>query len=420
MTPNDFSSLRYGLFVHFGLYSVLGRGEWAMNREQISPIEYSKLAQDFNPTAFDADAICDLAVRSGMRYIVFTTMHHDGFRLYETELSDFNSVKSCGRDFTAEMIAAARKRGLKIGLYHSLNNWMDSPDAVDALENPDARETFLENTFARIREVVTRYNPIDVLWYDGWWPFEANGWRASEMNAMVRAIQPHILFNGRNGLAGDFSTPEGHLAAPKPWRAWEACLTLNNNWGFHSADHDWKSAWQIVEMLATCAQGKGNLLLNIGPRGDGSVPEESVRLLEQSGDWLARHSEAIFETDDFSFDLNEKGKSRGDWCHIGPMTVRGNNLYLLARRWTGETLTLCGLECEVKNVEIVGRDEPFSFVQSDGKIVVSGLPELAPDELCTVLRFTCDRAPTMYLCGGMRVPQVSHPHYDPCESDMLR
>ena len=165
-----FGAARYGLFVHYGLYSGLGRGEWAFNREQVPRAEYRRLAQSFAPTAFDAGAICDLAVRAGMRYIVFTTMHHDGFRLYQTTLSDFNSVRACGRDLTAEMVAAAQARGLKIGLYHSLNNWMDEPDGAAALENAADYRSFIAATHTRIRELVTRYNPVDVLWYDGWWP----------------------------------------------------------------------------------------------------------------------------------------------------------------------------------------------------------------------------------------------------------
>ena len=197
----------------------------------------------------------------------------DGFRLYDTQLSNFKSK----RDLTAEIIAACRKRGLRIALYHSLNNWMDKPDSVDALEDKAAYEKFIANTFVRIRELVTKYNPIDTLWYDGWWPFNAEGWRGEEMNAMVRAIQPHILFNGRNGLPGDFGTPEGHVTAPTPWRPWEACITHNNSWCFHAGDHDWKRPGDLVDMLAKVAVGKGNLLFNIGPRGDGSIPEEIGR-----------------------------------------------------------------------------------------------------------------------------------------------
>jgi len=409
-----FTQARYGMFVHYGLFSLLGRGEWALNRERIPIDEYRKLNDRFAADRFDAGAICDLAVRAGMRYIVFGTMHHDGFRLYDTKLSGFKSR----RDLTDEMIEAARGRGLRIGLYHSLNNWTDQPDAVAALEDRNAYETFIRNTHERIRELVTRYKPIDVLWYDGWWPFNAEGWRATEMNAMVRAIQPHILFNGRNGLPGDFATPEQHLTAPHPWRPWEAAITLNNSWGFHEGDHEWKTPQQIVDMLATCATGRGNLLLNIGPRGEGSVPEASTRVLEAVGDWLKRCGECVFDTDLFTVDLREKGDHRADWNHHGPVTARGNSLYWLVRRWCGQTATLAGIQCRVRAVTLLGKNQTLPFTQQDDVVMLTNLPPQPPDPVCPVIRFDCDRPPRLYLCGGMRTPRVAHPHYDPCPSDL--
>jgi alpha-L-fucosidase len=417
MSPNIdwFVHARYGMFIHFGVYSLLERGEWVLNREQIPLAEYRQWAAQFNPTRFDAEAICDLAVRAGMRYLILTTMHCDGYRLYPSQLTDF----CCRRDLVGEIVTAARRRDLRVGLYHSLTTWTDRPDAVDALEDKQAYERFIHATFERIRELVTRYNPIDVLWYDGWWPFDAAGWRSEQMNAMVRAIQPHILFNGRNGLSGDFATPEQHITAPNPWRPWEANFTLNNNWGYHRGDHDSKTPWQVLEMLATVARKRGNLLLNIGPRGDGSIPEESVHILETVGDWLRRHSECIFDTDAFTYDMYERGEHRGDWNHFGPMTVRGNNLYLLARRWPGETLAIAGWQCQVRGVKLLSPRQPLSFRQQDGCVRVGGLPAAPPDPLCPVLCFECDRPPALYLTAGMRIPRVPHPHYDPCPSNCL-
>ena len=187
-----------------------------------------EIAKTFNPVNFNAEEICQLAVDAGMKYIVFVTMHHDGFRMYDTALSDYNSMHYCGRDFVREIVDSARKHGLKIVLYHSLNNWHDRPDAVDALENQESYRQFIDNTFARLKELVTRFDPIDVLWYDGWWPFNSEGWQAERMNAELRAIQPHLLFNGRNGLSGDFGTPEQHLSSPVPWRPWEARKKKND------------------------------------------------------------------------------------------------------------------------------------------------------------------------------------------------
>jgi len=320
-----FPNARYGLFIHYGLYSLLGRGEWVWNREQIPLADYRALVGQFTATQFDAEAVADFAVRCGMRYVVFTTMHHEGFRLYETGLSDFRS----SRDLTGELVAACRKRGLRIGLYHSLNNWMDQPDAVAALEDKAAYDVFIRHTFARVRELVTRYNPIDVLWYDGWWPFNAAGWR-----------------------------------------------------------------------------------------GDGSIPEPAVKILETVGRWLQTHGECIFGTDRFTFDLREKGDHRGDWSHQGPFTVRGHNLYWLVRRWCGTELTLGGLECQVRAATVLSTGQPVTFRQTAGRVQLTGLPDQPPDALCPVIRLECDRPPALYLTGGLRVPRVPHPHYDPCPSDI--
>ncbi|OGV53115.1 MAG: hypothetical protein A2017_04555 [Lentisphaerae bacterium GWF2_44_16] len=414
-----FVNARFGLFVHYGLYSLIGRGEWAMNRERISSGEYRKLAEKFTAEKFDADAVCSLAAENGMKYITFTTMHHDGFRLYDTELSDFNSMKSpAKRDLVAEIVAAARKKGLKVALYHSLNNWTDKPDGADAIDNPADYEKFIRSTHTRIKELVTRFNPIDVLWYDGWWPFHADGWQATAMNDMVKEIQPHIIFNGRNGLPGDFSTPEGHMSAPSPWRPWEACMTLNNHWGYHHGDHEWKSPAEVIGLLAKAASGKGNLLINIGPRGDGSIPEESVNILNQTGKWLKKYGECVNDTDIFAFDLQERGEHRGDWSHNGIFTAKGNFLYHLIRYWPGAELILSGLQCKVLKAVLLGeKNQDLPFTQKDDKLTITELPERAPG-LCPVIRLECDSKPALYLTGGMRVPEKAHPNYDPCSSDI--
>lgn len=413
-----FVRARYGLFVHYGLYSMLERGEWVRNRERLDRAAMEALAARFDPAAFDAEAICDLAVAGGMRYVNLTTMHHDGFRLYETALSGFNSMRACGRDLVSEMVAAARRRGLRIALYHSLNNWHERPDAADALESASAREEFIAATFARLRELLTRFNPVDVIWYDGWWPFNAEGWQADAMNDMVRSFQPHILCNGRNGLPGDFGTPEGHMTAPAPWRPWEACLTLNDHWGYHRGDRNWKRPEAVAALLASAAAGKGNFLLNIGPRGDGSVPDASAEIISRVGDWLRRCGESIFDTDRFTCGLTSREGHNGDWSHNGPFTLKGRTLYQLVRYWPGSRLTVAGLNTRVNRVSLLGAAERCRFSQDGGRVVVTGLPEDPPDPVCPVLRLECEAVPEMRLGGGMRVPLAPHPPYDPCPSDI--
>ena len=415
----SFVEARYGLFIHFGLYSLLGRGEWVMNREELQTDDLRALADRFNPTAFDAEAIADLAVAGGMKYLVFTTMHHEGFRMYHSELTDFCSTKTAAqRDFVAEIIAAAKKRGLMIGLYHSLNNWFDQPDAVSAWEDRSAYETFIQATHQRIRELVVRYPDIDILWYDGWWPFDARGWRSEAMNAMVREIQPHILFNGRNCLPGDFATPEQHLSAPTPWRPWEACVTLNDNWGFHAGDQHWKSPLDVIRMLIRIAQAQGNLLLNIGPDGLGNVPEESRQIIHKVGQWLKINGECIFNTERWSFDPQHRGDHRGDWSNHGSFTVRGNSLYFIATSRPVDRLVFTGLEMNVNEVTLLGHGS-ISFNQAGSRIEIplESLPCPSKDSP-QVFRFDCDCPPSIYKTGGTRIPAIDHPRYDPAPSDI--
>jgi alpha-L-fucosidase len=416
MKTDWFTEARYGLFIHYGLYSLLGRGEWVMNRELIPRDEYRSLSRRFKADAFDAAAICDLAVAAGMRYVVLTTMHHDGFRLYRSKLSDFSTWTSCGRDLVAELVAAARKRGLRVGLYHSLNNWMDQPDSVDALEDRGAYERFIAATHARCVELAELF-PMDVFWYDGWWPFNGEGWKAAELDAKIRALQPAVLFNPRNGLPGDFCTPEGHMGAPQPWRPWEGCLSVNNSWGFTAGDRDWKSPAQLVSLLASAAAGRGNLLLNVGPRGDGSFPPEAVERLKAVGAWLKTNSAAIFGTTHlFSFDLQTRGEHRGDWNGLGPCTIKNNDLFQFLRNYPGRDCVLGGIETRVLQAELLGHG-PVPLEQRDGRVVVR-LPELPPDPICPVLRLGCADVPSVYQTGGYRIPRVAHPHYDPCPSEL--
>ena len=413
-----FVDARYGMFVHFGLYSMLGRGEWVMNRERIAPEEYRKLADKFNPEKFNADEICQLAVDGGMKYIVFTTMHHEGFRMYDSSLTDFCSAKTKSkRDFVAEIITAARKRGLKIGLYHSLNNWYDKPDAVEALEDKDKYETFIKNTFARIKELLEKYKPIDILWYDGWWPFDAKGWKAEEMNEMARSVQGNIIFNGRNCLPGDFATPEQHLTAPSPWRPWEACITLNDHWGYYPGDNNWKSPIEIIKTLLACAKGKGNLLLNIGPDGYGAVPEKSVEIIKKVGQWMKNGGSEAIAADEampLSPTIRQTG-DRGDWDSNATFTAAGKNLFATFLYSPQKEWIITGLECKVLSVSKQGKAMEFSNEGDHLKVI---LPDGFEKEFCPVLRIECDKAPSIYRTGGMRLPKVKHPRYDPIQPDI--
>jgi alpha-L-fucosidase len=417
--PSWFRDARYGLFIHYGLFSLLERGEWAMNKEQIPLSEYRKLMTRFTAEKFDADALIRRARDWGMRYATMVTKHQEGFCLYNSSVTDFNSVKSAAkRDLVAEFVAACRKYGLKISLYHSLDDWQLVPNAVDALERPlECHEKFITQVHAEIRDIMSNYGPIDVMWYDGWWPFDGDGWRSRELHEMVRKLQPHILMNGRAAIPGDFATPENQVLPAD--RMWEACMCHNNNWGYHAGDHNWKQPREIAQMLARTAAYQGNLLLNVGPRGDGSVPEEAGRILDRVGEWMKVNGEAIYGSDRFVMDLRKRGDARADWSQHGSYTAKGNAFFLHASSWPGSRLVITGVECQVEDVAILGKQGTLPFAQDGKRLTVTGLPETVDPTLPTVIRFRTKDAPCIYRTGGHYDPRVPHCRYDPVESEVL-
>ena len=260
---------RFGMFIHWGLYSVIGQHEWAMEVEGIPVAQYQLLAKHFTPKPHAAREWAKLAKRAGQKYMVMTTKHHEGFCNFETKLTNYCAPKqACGRDLVAEFVEAARAEGLRVGFYYSLMDW-HHPDGARCLTDEAARVRFVEYTHGLIRELMTQYGKIDVLWYDVDWPLSAEQWESEKMNKMVFQLQPDIIVNNRNGLPGDFTTPEQEINPAKAGRAWETCMTMNESWGYQKADNDWKSPETIVRNLAVCAHDAGNYLLNIGPKPDG-------------------------------------------------------------------------------------------------------------------------------------------------------
>ena len=414
-----FKEARYGMMIHFGLYSILGRGEWVMNREGIPAEEYAKLADQFTAENFDANELIRRAKDWGMRYIVFVTKHHDGFCLYDSRLTDFTTVKTaCGRDLVAEVVAACRKYGLRIALYHSLNDWKTSPDAVDALERPEeCYQPFIDYVHGQIREIMTNYGKIDVMWYDGWWPFDGEGWQGEKLNAMVRELQPGILVNGRCGIKGDFASPEKHITSFR--EPWEACIPMCDNWSYHPGDNNWISPKNLAEMLRKCASGCGNLLLNVAPKADGSIPEEAAKRLDQLGAWLKQNAEAIYNTQRFEWYLRERGDGRSELNNSGSFTASGNNFYWHIRSWPGSTLCMAGVKCTVTEVTDLSTGKSHPFKQHNDRVSVEGFPEMIDVQMPIVIRFRTKEKPMLYLCGGNRIPKVPHCHYDPVPGDML-
>jgi alpha-L-fucosidase len=248
------------MFIHWGFYSVYGHHEWAMEEEGIPMAEYEQLARQFKPKPNAARAWAKLAKQAGQKYMVMTTKHHEGFCNWDTKLTNYCAPQhGPGRDLVAEFVEAARAEGLRVGFYYSLMDW-HHPDGARCATNEAARQRFVEYTHGLVRELMTNYGKIDVLWYDVDWPLDAKAWESEKMNAMVFKLQPDIIVNDRNGLPGDFSTPEQHITSSKEGRAWESCMTMNDSWGYQRVDDDWKSAKTLVRNVIRCAQGGGNYL----------------------------------------------------------------------------------------------------------------------------------------------------------------
>ena len=374
---------KFGMFIHWGLYSVLGRHEWVMENEGIPVREYERLAQRFVPRPHAARDWARLARRAGQKYMVMTTKHHEGFCLFGSKLTSYCAPQqACGRDLVKEYVEAARGEGLRVGFYHSLMDW-HHPDGARCATDEAARRRFVDYVHGQIRELLTGYGKIDILWYDVAWPLDAAGWESEKMNQMVFGIQPDIIVNNRNRLAGDFSTPEQRIEGDKAGRAWEACMTMNNSWGYQVTDDDWKTPKTVVRNLITCARDGGNYLLNIGPRGDGSIPEESVRILETVGKWMERNGPAIYGTE----------PCRPRRSNYASFTRQGNTLYVNVHFWPGDTVIVAGLETKVVSARLLAGGQKVNFEQDRFRVRFTGLPKVAPDHPVTVIAAECEAEP---------------------------
>ncbi len=324
-----FQDARFGMFIHFGPYAEAGRGEWVRSDERLGNEAYQEYVERFTPDAFDADKIAALAAEAGMKYAVMTAKHHDGFCMFDSELTDYRSVRYTGRDYVREFLDACRRKGLRAGLYYSLLDWhhpeypaygdpyhpcRDDPSYAGRTYDFDR---YLDYMHGQIRELCTKYGRIDILWTDFSYPGKrADAWRGEELVRMVRSLQPHIILNNRleasgegfgslleekpDITSGDFVSPE-QIIPPGGIRnkngepvCWEACVTMNGHWGYCRGDEWFKPADMLVRKLVECVSKGGNLLLNIGPDEKGNVPEEEERILREIGKWMRVNGESVY------------------------------------------------------------------------------------------------------------------------------
>jgi alpha-L-fucosidase len=375
---------RFGMFIHWGLYSVLGRHEWVMENEGIPVSEYEKLARQFHPKPNAARAWAALAKQAGMKYMVMTTKHHEGFCNFNTQTTDYCAPKQGpGRDLVKEYVDAARAEGMHVGFYYSLMDW-HHPDGARCATDEASRRRFVDYIHTHIRELMTNYGKVDVLWYDVSWPLDVKGWESEKMNKMVFDLQPDIIVNNRNKLPGDFATPEQRITAETGGRAWESCMTLNDSWGYQAADDNWKSSRTVIRNLITCCRDTGNYLLNIGPKPDGSIPEESVRILQDVGRWMERNGETVRQSEVCQVRRN----------NYASFTRKGSTLYMHVHYWPGEVADFSGMPQQVKSARLHATGQPLKFEQDKFRVRILGLPPQAPDHPITTITLECDGEPT--------------------------
>lgn len=379
-----FLEARFGIFIHWGLYSLLSRAEWVMYLERIPRGEYARLAGEFRAEGFDAEAWAETARLAGAKYMVFTSRHHDGFSLFDTKHSDFKSTNTpAGRDFVAEYVEACRRAGLKVGLYYSLLDWRWGAYWRGPQRDPEGWAEFLDYVHGQVEELCTNYGRIHVLWFDGAWPYKPEDWKAQELLEKVRELQPQALVNNRTGLPGDFETPEQHV----PWwsppkRPWETCMTMNDSWGYFESDRNWKTPRQVIATLVTVVSLGGNLLLNVGPRGDGSFPPEAIELLSHMGRWMRASGESIYGASGAPFTTT-----------VGPITAKGDKAYVHALRWPGRRITVAGVGNTVSGAYILATGEEVRVKQEGDRVFLEGLPLLPPDPYDTVIVLELDGSP---------------------------
>jgi alpha-L-fucosidase len=317
MVPDWFLDAKLGIFIHWGIYSSGHWLEsWPIFRNEVPYDTYMAEAKNFTASRYDPEAWADLFAEAGAKYVVLTTKHHDGFALWDTKVSALNAKDGspAGRDLIGPYCSALRKRGLKVGLYFSHLDW-SHPDYATILpqkpqphdhganhknrfaypqgaEEPERWERFLEFHRAQLKELCTRFSP-DLLWFDGDWERDPEQWRFKELREQLKAWVPGVILNSRMGGYGDYATPEQAIPITPPKGAWEFNVTLNDNWGYVIKDTNFKTARQCIRMLADCAGMGGNIMLDVGPKADGTILPEQGNVLKELGRWVHAHGEAL-------------------------------------------------------------------------------------------------------------------------------
>jgi len=413
-----FREARFGMFIHWGLYAVPagewngkavdGIGEWIMNNGHIPVAEYEKLADRFNPVKFNAAAWVQAAKNAGIRYIVITSKHHDGFSMFDSRVSDYTIVKSTPfqRDPMKELAAACKEAGIRFCFYHSIMDWhhpdaqrIGYPNYNDAPSNPYFPRYVQYYLKPQLKELLTNYGPLGILWFDGEWIGDWKAEMGKDLYAWCRSLQPGLIINNRVGKArnsmqgmdkgegavGDYGTPEQEIPATGfgPGADWESCMTMNDTWGYKRNDNNWKSTATIIHMLIDCASKGGNFLLNVGPTAEGELPGPSLERLAEAGKWMNVNHDAIYGTTASPFKSLDCGK-----C-----TQKPGKLYLLIEKWPSDGKVLVPAKNKVTRAYLLAEPTKSLEAIATGSGTQLSVPTAAPDPLATVVVAEISEAP---------------------------
>jgi alpha-L-fucosidase len=405
-----FADAKLGIFIHWGIYSVNGIDEsWSFYNKKISYENYMKQLKGFTASKYDPQAWADLIKESGARYAVITTKHHDGVALWPTKQDHFSVAKNtpAKRDVLQPFYAALDKDGIKRGAYFSLIDWSykdypgftkDSAKYKIAAE-PARWQRFQKFFQSQIDEINHAYKP-DLWWFDGDWEHSAEEWQAEKVRNEILSVNPNAIINGRLQGYGDYETPEQNFPVSRPkFNWWELCMTTNNNWGYHPDDTNYKTPFEVISIFVDAVSNGGNLLLDIGPKEDGTIPKEQVNILKELGKWNKKNGEAIFGT--------IPALPQGHF--YGPSTLSKDStiLYLFLPQQNAGNIMIKGLSNKIKDVQIVGTSQhlqskivgKISWSPVPGLVFIN-VPEKYKDTYMTVLKLQLDSPLKLYRGQG--------------------
>ncbi len=408
---------RYGMFIHWGIYSVPagtykgkeipGIGEWIMNRAKIPVKEYAQYAENFNPVNFDADTWVKLAKEAGMKYIIITSKHHDGFAMFRSKASSYNIYDATPfkRDPLKELSKACKKYNMPLGFYYSqAQDWHHAGGSAsgghwDSLQNGDMDKYIEEIAIPQVRELLSNYGKVSVLWWDT--PVDMTKERAERYLPLLD-LQPGIIYNNRlgGGYSGDLETPEQYIPATGiPGKNWESCMTMNDTWGYKSYDQNWKSTGQLISNLIDIASKGGNYLLNVGPTSLGEIPDSSVVRLKGIGKWMAENGESIYGTQASPFKKLDWGK-----CTQKQHKKTTTLFFHIIDFPDNNILNISGLENNILKLHALndksGTELPFV---KKGATITIDLKQVIQDKYATVLVMEIDGTPIVYA-----PPEISY------------